>query len=208
MRGLTLIEVLVLLVVIVILSSLIDFGVPAKAKSKAQRANCQNNLKQLGLAFRDWDGGHGDNYPMSGPMSQRGSQEAAAGTNLFRHFQVMSNELNNPKIIICPSDDRQPASSFANLANTNLSYFLSLDADETRPTMFLSGDRNLVTNGVAVKPGLAVIATNYSLGWSQKMHHLAGNIGLADGSVQQANNQSLQTLLQNAGTNVIRLAVP
>ncbi|HXC97873.1 MAG TPA: H-X9-DG-CTERM domain-containing protein [Verrucomicrobiae bacterium] len=131
----------------------------------------------------------------------------------------MSNELASPKILLCPYDDRQLApaivlanggtvSDFANLSNSNISYFIELDADETSPAMLLSGDRNLVTNGADVVPGLVVLGTNSAMGWSAKMHNGKGNILLADGSVQRTTPSSLQTLLSNTGTNMNRLAVP
>jgi D-aminopeptidase len=97
---------------------------------------------------------------------------------------------------------------FANLSNSNLSYFVGLNADETFPTMILSGDRNLVTNGTDVVPGLVIVTTQTTVGWSAKMHNLAGNFGLADGSVQQGTGAGLQTYFSRTGTNINRLAVP
>jgi prepilin-type N-terminal cleavage/methylation domain-containing protein len=205
--ALTLTEVLVVLAVIGMLAMLI-LPLLAKRMAKSSRPNCQNNLKQIGLAFRTWEGDHGDRYPMSVPTAEGGSMEALAGTNLFRHFQVMGDQLNNPKILICPADDRGSASNFTTLQNSNLSYFIGLDADETQPAGILSGDRNLITNGVPVVAGLVLVRSSDALNWSAKMHNWAGNIGLADGSVQSTTKAEVQKLFQNAGTNVTRLAVP
>lgn len=212
-RGLTLIEalvtvVLVILVVVVICLGMLNYGGLAKDKARGQRAACQNNLKQVGIAFVTWAADHNHEFPMLVSTNAGGTRERLAGSNFFQHFQMMSNEINNPKILTCPSDDRYPASDLANLANSNLSYFVGLDADETRPAMWLAGDRNLVTNGMNMKPGLAVLGTNTVVGWSQKMHNQAGNIVLADGSVQQTSELSLRSLFQSTGTNVTRLAVP
>jgi hypothetical protein len=54
----------------------------------------------------------------------------AQGTNSFdsnaaQHFQVMSNELSTPRILVCPKDrSRKPATAFANLQTNNVSYRL------------------------------------------------------------------------------------
>jgi prepilin-type N-terminal cleavage/methylation domain-containing protein len=201
-RALTLIELLVVLAVIAILFLLVDTGPLSRDKDKAMQAACQNNLKQVGIAFRTWEGDYSNRYPMSVSIDNGGSMEWLAGTNMFWHFRVMSNELNVPRVLTCPADERDPAQGFATLSNNNISYFVGLDSDETLPALWLAGDRNLVTNGVSVIPGLVVITTNETVGWSSKMHKGKGNMLSADGSVM------LQRNITNPGTNVNRLAVP
>ena len=124
-------------------------------------------------------------------------------------YRIMQNELNNPTIVICPNDtNRSYASDFTNFSNSNISYFVGIDADETLPHAILSGDRNLVTNGVDVHTGFAAIRTTDKPTWSSKIHNRAGNIGLADGSVQQTDSKRLQNIFQSTGTNLVRLAIP
>jgi hypothetical protein len=101
----------------------------AKAKSRAQSIQCVNNMKQIGLAFRIWSSDNGDRFPFNVGTSKGGTLELCAlGTdgfdqNSFRHFQIMSNELNTPKILVCPADpSRQPAPNFASLQPNNVSY--------------------------------------------------------------------------------------
>ncbi|HXC97872.1 MAG TPA: type II secretion system protein [Verrucomicrobiae bacterium] len=206
LRALTLIE---LLVVIVCIAILVGMLMPASGNpGKAKQASCQSNLKQIGIAYRTWDGDYGNKYPMSVPTNKGGSMEFGTGSGMFRHFQVMSNELNDPKVLICPADDRKWAADFAHLNNNNLSFFVGLDTDETRPAMILSGDRNLITNHVDVVPGLIVLGTNAAVEWSTKMHNQSGNFGLADGSVQKGSSGTFRIFISRTGTNVNRLAVP
>ena len=56
--------------------------------------------------------------------------------NSWRHFQVMSNELNTPKILVCPEDaSKSAASNFASLGAGNVSYQVrsGTNIDETHP---------------------------------------------------------------------------
>ncbi len=95
----------------------------------------------------------------------------------------MSNELNTPKILICPADTRTVADSFIILKNQNISYFASLDASEISPQVFLDGDRNL-TSDAPPENGIPQTCPRPEL--EDPVHsRQQGNIGLAGGGVQQ-----------------------
>jgi prepilin-type processing-associated H-X9-DG protein len=117
--------------------------------------------------------------------------------------------VGSTKFINCPADTRREASDFATLASSNISYFIGLEADETNPTMLLAGDRNL-TNGRPVLNGVLTVATNDNVGWTHEIHRNAGNIAMADGSVQQVTSGKLREAIRYSGaTNgVLRLAMP
>lgn len=204
--GFTLVGLLIIIAVIAILAAML-LPALASAKRKAKRINCVNNLKQDGLAFRLWEGDNGDKYPMAVSTNKNGTMEYAEGGNAFRHFQVMSNELNTPKILVCPADDRSAAASFARLKNQNVSYFVGLDAEETRPQMLLTGDRN-VTNGLSPVRSVLELRPEIPAGWTEALHNGQGNVGLADGSVQQYTTIRLQQALQNTGDATNRVALP
>jgi hypothetical protein len=202
--ALTLVELVVVIAVLAVLVALI-LPKLAAAKKKAQRITCVNHLCQVGLAFRLWEGDHTNRYPMSVSTDFGGTLEYV---ETFRHFQVMSNQLSTPVILVCPSDVRQPANDFgSNFCNQTISFFVGVDADESNPQMPLSGDRN-ITGGTKLPNGMLEITTNQPVGWSSELHEGVGNIGMADGSVQQTDSSNLCDLLQRAGIATNRFAIP
>jgi type II secretory pathway pseudopilin PulG len=205
-RAFTLVGLLVILAVLAILAAML-LPALANAKQKAQRINCVNNLKQVGLAFRIWSSDQTDKFPMAVSVTNGGTLEWVEGGNAFRHFQVMSNELATPKILICPKDSRSPASGFRNLKNENLSYFVGLDAEEARPQMFLTGDRN-ITNSLMPIRAVLRLPPDRPAGWTDAMHQGQGNVGVSDGSVQAFSTSALRDALRNTGDTTNRIALP
>src|SRR5271154_3201932 len=216
-HALTLVEVLVVIAVFAVLAAMFLPAIVSTGHSGRQRINCVNNLKEIGLAYRLWAGDNNDKYPMFVSVTNGGAMELIATGNVAACFQVMSNELSTPKILHCPENTEHIATnSFAVLTNSNISYFVGVDARETDPQAFLSGDDNFATDDIPVKSGLVQFTTNANVTWASGRHVLYnahfwtpandkfwGNIGLADGSVQQLTTGGLQKSLQQTG-----LAIP
>jgi prepilin-type processing-associated H-X9-DG protein len=127
---------------------------------------------------------------------------------VMTYYHGLSNEIANPSLLICPADFRKPAANMANLTHTNMSYFTCVDASETFPQSFLAGDRNLMTNGVRIGPGILELASQTNVAWSSAMHRNLGNIVMGDGSVQLLNSSRLKVQLTNSGLSSMRVAVP
>jgi prepilin-type N-terminal cleavage/methylation domain-containing protein/prepilin-type processing-associated H-X9-DG protein len=204
--ALTLVEVLVVVAIVAILAGLLL--PPTHHKSTAVRIKCVNNLKQVGLAFRVWEGDNGNRYPMTVYTNKFGAPVYASSAEMFRYFQIMSNELSNPQIVVCPADSKFAATNFTSDFNSmHISYFIGLDADEKYPQAFLAGDSN-ITNGLQPQNGLLELMTNQSIGWTKERHNYAGNIAMADGSVQQYSMSGLNVAAKHTGFATNRLLMP
>lgn len=62
--GFTLIELLIVIAIITILASIL-FPVFARARENARRSSCQSNLKQIGLAFQQYNQDNDGRFPQA-----------------------------------------------------------------------------------------------------------------------------------------------
>jgi len=216
----TLVELLIVIVCLGIVALML---LPALARPKraAPGYECRNNLKQVGVSFRVWAIDNGEKYPMGVSVTNGGTMELIDSGVVFTHFQVMSNELSTPRILVCPQDpvsEKRMATAFSRsssahpnfpfASDTNVSYFVGVDADQTQPAMFLTGDANVILRGQIPKGGLQAFRPDDKLMWDGPRHVNRGNVGMADGSVvEQFDTAGLQKALTASGvTN--RLAIP
>jgi prepilin-type processing-associated H-X9-DG protein len=209
-RALTIIEVLVIVAVLIILAAVI-LPVLAAMKRRSSAINCVACLKMDSLAFRIWEGDNNNKYPMSVSVTNGGAMELIATGNVAACFQVMSNELGTPKILICPLDRKHVAATnfTTDFNNSRISYFLSMDASEAYPQMIMSGDDNLEINDVPVKPGLVLLPGNAVISWTAERHGHAGNLSFADGSVAEESSAGLRNalVLSTNGTPITSVGI-
>jgi prepilin-type N-terminal cleavage/methylation domain-containing protein/prepilin-type processing-associated H-X9-DG protein len=191
----TLVEMLVVIAIIGILAAML---LPAlsKAKARALRIQCVNNLHETGLGFHLFANDHNGKFPMQVSTNDGGSLEfVTAGYQMrslfyfsFQHFRPLAGELVTPKLLACPADlERWPATNFSQFNNRNLSYVIGLKADPGIPNAILAADRGLPFCPI---PGfdptsIKQIPPPFPHPWGG-VHEGKGNILFSDGHVEES----------------------
>jgi len=173
----TLVELAVVLAIVGLLAATL-LPVRARTAAGSARITCANNLKQIGVAFKNWAADNSNRFPMTVSSSQGGPYQQTAYANsaayfgapvMCQVFSVMSNELVTPQILVCPSDSRTPHTNFMvatngtsspmgiALNNSKISYWLGVNASDNNPRMLLCGDRNIDVGLSDGAPGGAIV---------------------------------------------------
>jgi prepilin-type processing-associated H-X9-DG protein len=191
-----------------------------RSTTRGSRINCINNLKQISLSHRIWAGDNNDQFPFQISVTNGGAMELAEQGSAYAVFLVMSNELNTPKILLCPKESNPkrkwatafiaPAGPGATLLtpSNNISYFVGLDAEADRPQTILSGDDHFNIGKVKPHPGLLLMPTNAAVAWRNERHPKQGYVAFADGSVHDLDTPGFRAAVIKTGIATNRLALP
>lgn len=201
-----------LVVIVLILGLIAGFLILSRIQTarKVRNEACRNNLKIIGIAFRMWPPGQLDTYPMQTSKNSGGTRELIGTGQVFVHFRALSNELGSPKYLVCPADMQKTVAPNFNegFSDSNVSYFIGLDAAEELPQSILAGDRNLAAAGRPLEKGLFVLTTNVLLSWTKNIHSNHGNICYGDGSAQFLTSDGLAQANQKQALATNRLVLP
>ena len=184
----------------------------ARARARAQRIACVTNQKQVGLAFLIFANDRNGGFPPVVEIAEGGSKTRL---ETWQHFMVLSNELTNPRILRCPSDgSRQSAGDFSDgpqglgsLKDSAVSYAVGTGAEFGQPSHHIASDRNVLgRDGQGCGPAaiygfITQLKPGDNPRWENSIHVNAGNVILADGSVQELTQSGLVNQLASTGGN-------
>ncbi len=210
--GFTLIELLAVVVVLFIIFAMVlpSSGDPNR---KAFLIVCMNQQRQNALGLTLWRGDHGDKFPWEVPMTNSGTMESSEAGNVAPSFQSLTNYVDSPRNFICPTDKlKVVASNKASLTESNLSYFLAMEAATNLAAAVLSGDRHLTFNTTPVKPGLVTWRVGEKVAWTRELHENSkvprGILSFYDGHCEAKVGGSVNGAFTNQNLLIQRLVVP
>src|ERR1035438_1938530 len=96
--GLTLVEVLVVLAVVIIFVVLLRPSSPRERRSAS--IDCVANLKKIGVGLTIYADDNNGKFPFQISITNGGTMELIYSNHVFPHYQKVSHALAEPKILV------------------------------------------------------------------------------------------------------------
>lgn len=206
--GFTRSELFFLLATIAVLCGLALAGLRS-ARSKAMVGKCMSQQKATFIGLHNYASAHDGKFPTSIPVEDLRAAQGQADSVLVLYFRAAAKELDFPGWLWCPGEaERKFSTNWATLSRSNISFFLSLDAQRDSPEMILMGDRHFEPQ--PPKSGARLELTHASqVRWGRAPHDGIGHVTLADGSVQRSSKDLAKFVTPSlARTSTNRLEFP
>lgn len=207
LKAFTLIELLVAVAIIGILMSLL-LPALARAKAKANRIKCANNLSHIGKAFISFGHSNEGRLPWQlTPFSEKSHFGDNYDETLGAIFSIraMKKEISTCKLLHSPCDPEQQASNESTqsewgkydtkkkylIPKSAISYILIRGADIGRPTTILTATRNLSTCDLKSSYWAGADERPINTKAMAGLNKSQGQIVMADGSTTLSNNSDV-----------------
>lgn len=209
--GLTLLEVLVIIAVLLVLfASLLP---SRRGPRKALPFMCQNHLKSVSVAHFMYADDHNGLWLLPTRSKASDDRDISASDYFKRLGPYFDRYPGASALLHCPADKaHEPTIGWTNLTDRNISYFINLEAIPRSAVAILSGDRNLEIDGRPVEPGVSAWIDEDAISWGSGLHSSddrirRGNLLFADGRVEFVRNE-LAEVFRRQGATTNRLLLP
>jgi prepilin-type N-terminal cleavage/methylation domain-containing protein/prepilin-type processing-associated H-X9-DG protein len=151
-RGFTLIELLMVIAIIAILASIL-FPVFGRARENARRSSCQSNLKQIGLAFMQYN----QDFDETQPFDDLGSVGGVSWSGIWMY--QMQPYIKSYQILRCPSDSNAniPAAFAGNSSYVINNMYNNMGGTTSGAFSSRTGATRLVTLSAFTSPSTTVM---------------------------------------------------
>jgi len=192
-KGFTLIELLVVIAIIAILAAIL-FPVFARARENARRSSCQQNIRQIGLAIKQYLSDYDESFPQVSVLAN-GSDTSLTP---WGWAEAVQPYVKNTQLFQCPSDSAQPgpgAFTGSDANYTDYFYNANLNGQNESALQYIAstimlgdsapGNATRNSNGNEGSTGLASIIDLADANVGAATRHLDGaNYAFADGHVK------------------------